>query len=61
MICLSYYCLCSLFKKIRYKKVEHVLPSSGGRGRGREVAQTMYTHVSKSKNKKIEERKKKRR
>jgi hypothetical protein len=38
------------------KKTEQVLPGSGGlggRGRGRQVAQPMYIHVSKSKNDKI--------
>jgi hypothetical protein len=40
------------------KRAEQVFPGSGGEGRGRfggcgEVAQTMYTHVSKCKNDKI--------
>jgi hypothetical protein len=40
------------------KRVEQVLPRSGGRGGGGwgvrgEVAQTMYTHVSKCKSDKI--------
>jgi hypothetical protein len=44
------------------KRVKQVLPGSGcgsGGGRGqrrREVAQTMYTHVSKCKNTKIKEK-----
>jgi hypothetical protein len=37
--------------------VEQVLPRSRERGRG-DVAQTMYTHVSKCKNNEIKERKK---
>jgi hypothetical protein len=46
--CLSYYCLCILFNKIR----EKVLPGSEGgnreeRGQGGEVAQTMYAHMNK--------------
>jgi hypothetical protein len=53
MLCLSYYCLCFLFNKIRDK--EQVLPGSkgscggkagGGRQRG-EMAQTIYAHVNK--------------
>jgi hypothetical protein len=34
------------------KGAEQVLPRNGGEGRG-EVAQTMYTHMSKCKNNKI--------
>jgi 5S rRNA maturation endonuclease (ribonuclease M5) len=39
------------------KRVKQVLPGSGGLGR--EVAQTMYTYVSKCKNNKIEGEEKK--
>jgi hypothetical protein len=51
-LCLSYYILCFLFKKIS---------EEGGTGFAWTVeeAQTMYTHVSKFKNDKIKERKKK--
>jgi hypothetical protein len=44
--------------KSENKRVEQVLPGSRGRGcrRSGEVAQTMYTHVSKCKNDKIKER-----
>jgi hypothetical protein len=50
-LCLSYYLLCFLLNKIGYKRVEQVLPRS--RVWWGEVAQTMYTHVSKYKNDKI--------
>jgi hypothetical protein len=40
------------------KRAEQVLPGSRV-GSGGEVAQTMYTHMSKCKNDKIKERKKK--
>jgi hypothetical protein len=45
--------------KLENKRVEQVLPRKGGDGMSGEVAQTMYTHVSKCKNDKIKERKKK--
>jgi hypothetical protein len=38
--------------------VEQVLPRKGEGWRNGEVAQTMYTHVSKCKNDKIKERRK---
>jgi hypothetical protein len=40
------------------ERVEQVLPGSVGCWGGREVAQTMYTHVSKCKNDKIKAEKK---
>jgi hypothetical protein len=43
------YLLCFLVNKSENKRVGQVLP--GSRGRGGEVAQTRYTHVSKCKNK----------
>jgi hypothetical protein len=49
--------LCFLFDKIRKQEAKQVLTRSGG-WRSGEVAQTMYTHVSKCKNDKIKERKK---
>jgi hypothetical protein len=56
MICLSYYLLHFLFNKIRQQEGgTGSAQKLGGRGRGkREVAQTMYTHVSKCKNDKIQ-------
>jgi hypothetical protein len=53
MLCLSYYLLCFLFNKIREQK-----DGTGFAQKGGEVAQTMYTHISKCKNDKIKERKK---
>jgi hypothetical protein len=53
MICFSYYLLCFLFDKIR---------EEGGTGSAWnrvEVAQTMFTHVSKCSNIKIKRRKEK--
>jgi hypothetical protein len=44
--------------KLENKRVEQVLPGSGGgrdAGRRQEVVQTMYTHVNKCKNDKIKE------
>jgi hypothetical protein len=56
MLCLSYYLLWFLFNKIG----EEGRKGSDQKGGGwREVVQTMYTHVSKCKNDKIKERKKK--
>jgi hypothetical protein len=50
-LCLSYYLLCFLSTKLENKRAaEQVLPRSWGLG---EVAQKMYTHVSKCKNDKI--------
>jgi hypothetical protein len=61
MLCLRYYLLCFLFKKSEHKRAEQVLPGSQLWGwvgeRSGEVAQTMYTHISKCKNDKIKERK----
>jgi hypothetical protein len=51
--CLSYYLLCFLFNKIRYKSVEQVCLEVRGK---RKVAQTMYTHMSKCKNNKIKKK-----
>jgi hypothetical protein len=55
-ICLSYYHLCFLFNKIRE---EDRTCSAQIREGGGKVAQTIYTHVSKSKNDKIKGEKKK--
>jgi hypothetical protein len=52
MLCLSYYLLCFLLNKIGEEG------ETGFCLEAREVAQTMYTHVSKCKNDKIKERKK---
>jgi hypothetical protein len=46
MLCLSYYLLCFLFNKI----MEQEGKTGSARSVGREVAQTMYTNVSKHKN-----------
>jgi hypothetical protein len=49
ILCLSYYLLCFLFNKIREQEVR-----TGSAWKERwELAQTMYTHVSKYKNDKI--------
>jgi hypothetical protein len=53
MICLSYYLLYFLFNKIRWNRF--CLEA----GRLGEVAQTIYTHVSKCKNDKIKGERKK--
>jgi hypothetical protein len=50
MICVSYYLLCFLFNKIR----EEGRTGSAQKQACGEVAQSMYTHVSKCKNNKIE-------
>jgi hypothetical protein len=50
-LCLSYYSLCFLFNKIGYKSSQQDM-SGRGSVRG-EVAQRMYTRVSKYKNDKI--------
>jgi hypothetical protein len=52
MKCLSYYRLCFLFNKIREEEGGAGYSLNWGR-RCWEVAQTMYTHVSKCKNDKI--------
>jgi hypothetical protein len=60
MICLSYYVLCFLFKKIKHKRAEQVLPGKEGvegEWAGGGGAQTMYIHVSKYKNNKVEGKK----
>jgi hypothetical protein len=41
------------------KRTEQILPGSGDGGKGGEVAQTMYTHLSKCENDKIKREKKK--
>jgi hypothetical protein len=57
-LCLSYYRLCFLFNKIRHNRWNRICTVArgmwgvGGVG-GREVAQTMYTYVSKCKIDKI--------
>jgi hypothetical protein len=56
MLCLSYYVLCFLFNKIRKEEGGTGSAWKGGLemcGMRGEVAQTMYTHVSKCKNDKI--------
>jgi hypothetical protein len=57
MLCLSYYLLCFLFNKIGEQE-----DRTGSAWEWKwvcgEVAQTMYTHVSKCKNRKIKEEKK---
>jgi hypothetical protein len=54
ILCLFYYLLFFLFNKIQEQEGEtSSVQKGGGGGRGREVAQTMYTHVSKCKNDKI--------
>jgi hypothetical protein len=57
MLCLSYYLLCFLFKKIQKEGGTCSAWKQGRRGRREEVAQTMCVHVSKCKNDKIKERK----
>jgi hypothetical protein len=52
MLCLSYYLLCFLFKKIKEQKDRTGSAWKWGMG-DRVVAQTMCTHVSKCKNDKI--------
>jgi hypothetical protein len=52
-LCFSFYLLCFSPTRSENKRVEQVLPGRGWR----EVAQTMYTHVNKCKNDKIEEKK----
>jgi hypothetical protein len=54
MLCLSYYCLYSLFKKKLEIRAEQILPESkvgeswwGSGGEGEEMAQTMYAHMNK--------------
>jgi hypothetical protein len=58
----SYYLLCFSLTKSENKRVEHVLPGSGGsegrRGRG-EVTQMMHPYVTKCKNDKIKFKKEK--
>jgi hypothetical protein len=55
MICLSYYLLCFLFNKIIKQEGRTGSAWKGVRG---EVAQIMYTYVSKCKNDKIKLKKK---
>jgi hypothetical protein len=52
MLCLSFYLLCFLFNKIREQEGRISSAWKWG-GQGRDVAQTMFTHVSKCKNDKI--------
>jgi hypothetical protein len=61
MLCLSYYLLCFLFKKIREEGEIGSAQKVGGVGSGRrgKVTQTMYIHVTKCKNVRIKERKSK--
>jgi hypothetical protein len=61
MLCLSYYLLCFLFNEIGEQEGRTGSAWKWERGADRvgDVAQTMCTHVSKCKNKKIKERKKK--
>jgi hypothetical protein len=54
MLCLSYYCLCLLFNKIREEgrigsawKRGGWGEREGAKGRGEEMAQTMYTYMNK--------------
>jgi hypothetical protein len=58
MLCLSYYLLCVLFNKIGEQKGETGCAWKQGGEVGREMAQTVYTHVSKCKSDKIKVRKK---
>jgi hypothetical protein len=51
MLCFSYYFFCFLFNKIRKQE------GRKGSAPGGEVAQIMYTHVSKCKNDKIKRKK----
>jgi hypothetical protein len=60
MLCLSYYCLYSLFNKIRDKdRTDSAWKRGGmggerwGGGQGEEVAQTMYAHINKWEKKNI--------
>jgi hypothetical protein len=54
MLCLSYYCLYSLFNKIRDKgRTDSAWKRGGGQGVGGEMAQTMYAHVNEREIKKI--------
>jgi hypothetical protein len=53
MLCFSYYLLCFLFNKIREEGRIGFACHWGLEKRAGEVAQTMYTHVSKYKNDKI--------
>jgi hypothetical protein len=53
-LCLSYYCLCFLFKKIGKEgttgsawKCGGWGREGGGRGHGGEIGQTMYAHMNK--------------
>jgi hypothetical protein len=48
-LCLSYYLLCFLFNKMGEREGRTGSAQKWGVGKG-EVAQTMYTHVSKCKN-----------
>jgi hypothetical protein len=54
MLCLSYYCLCLLFDKIKDKGRTGSAWKRGGwwgekesEGQGGEIAQTMYPHMNK--------------
>jgi hypothetical protein len=60
MLCLSYYCLYSIFNKIRDKDRTDSARKQGwlggkrrGQGEGGEMAQTMYAHMNKRERKKI--------
>jgi hypothetical protein len=54
-LCLSYYLLCFLFNKIGEQEG---ITGSARKGGREDVAQTMYTQVSKCKNERKKERKK---
>jgi hypothetical protein len=56
-LCLSYYLLCFLFNKIVEQEGRTDLAWKRGGGGVLEVAQTVYTHVSKCKNDKIKGKK----
>jgi hypothetical protein len=56
MLCCSYYLLCFLFNKVREQEGR---TGSAGKQEWGEVAQIVYTHVSKCKNDKIKNFKKK--
>jgi hypothetical protein len=58
-LCLSYYRLCFFFNIIREEGRTGSARKQGEGRMNREVAQTMYTYISKCKNDKIKERKKK--